>query len=153
MAYFPYFEKVIGGLWGARGSIVGWGTMQQAWKLRDPFPMRSLDFFNWPNPSSRTMALGSTQPPTWMNTRNLPGGKGRPERKVDNLTAMCEPIVQKMWEPRRLTTIWDSTACYRDSLHYIFFNRMLMRSLGCSVCVLRLLFNDAVSSEITWLRW
>jgi hypothetical protein len=28
-----------------------------------------------------------------MSTRNLPGGKGRPERKADNLTAICEPIV------------------------------------------------------------
>jgi hypothetical protein len=43
--------------------------------------------------SSRTMALGSTQPVTEMNTRNLPGGKGRPPPKADNLTAFCEPIV------------------------------------------------------------
>jgi hypothetical protein len=32
-------------------------------------------FFNVPNPSSRTMALGSTQPLTEMSTRNLPRGK------------------------------------------------------------------------------
>jgi hypothetical protein len=25
-------------------------------------------------------------------------------RKADNLTAICEPIVKKMWKPRRLTT-------------------------------------------------
>jgi hypothetical protein len=52
-----------------------------------------VDFFNLPNPSSRTVALGSTQPLTEMSTRNLPGGKGRPARKTDNLTAICEPIV------------------------------------------------------------
>jgi hypothetical protein len=52
-----------------------------------------VEFFNWPNPSSHTMALGSTQPLTEMNTRNLPGGKGRPASKADNLTAICEPIV------------------------------------------------------------
>jgi hypothetical protein len=34
-----------------------------------------VDFFNLPNPSSRTMALGSTQPLTEINTRNLPGGE------------------------------------------------------------------------------
>jgi hypothetical protein len=34
----------------------------------------SLDFFNLPNPPSRNMALGSTQPVTEMSTRNLPGG-------------------------------------------------------------------------------
>jgi hypothetical protein len=50
-----------------------------------------------------------------MSTRNLPGPKGRPARKADNLTAICEPIVWKMWQSRRLTTWWPSTACYRDS--------------------------------------
>jgi hypothetical protein len=39
------------------------------------------------------MALGSTQPLTEMSSRNLPGTKGRVERKVDILTAVCEPIV------------------------------------------------------------
>jgi hypothetical protein len=43
------------------------------------------------------MALGSTQPLKEMSTRNLPGGKERPTRKADNLTAICEPIVRKMW--------------------------------------------------------
>jgi hypothetical protein len=66
------------------------------------------------------MALGSTQPLTEMSTRNLPGGKGRPARKADNLTAICEPIVWKMWEPRRLTTLWTFTACYRDSFTFVF---------------------------------
>jgi hypothetical protein len=49
------------------------------------------------------MALGSTQPLTDMSTRNLPGSKGRPALKADNLTAICELIVWKMWEPRRLS--------------------------------------------------
>jgi hypothetical protein len=39
------------------------------------------------------MALGLTQPLTEMITRNLPGDNGRPVRKADNLTAICEPIV------------------------------------------------------------
>jgi hypothetical protein len=37
------------------------------------------------------MALGSTHPLTEMSTRNLRRGKGRPARKADNLTAICEP--------------------------------------------------------------
>jgi hypothetical protein len=57
--------------------------------------MRSLVFFNLPNPSSRTMTLGSTQPLTEMSTWNLPGGVKGGWR---NLTAICELIVQKMWE-------------------------------------------------------
>jgi hypothetical protein len=44
--------------------------------------------------SSRcTMALGSTQPLTEMSTRSLPGGKGQPAHKAENLTVICEPIV------------------------------------------------------------
>jgi hypothetical protein len=50
-------------------------------------------FLNLPNPSSRTMALGSTQPLTEMSTRNLPGNKKRPARRADNLAAICEPNV------------------------------------------------------------
>jgi hypothetical protein len=52
-----------------------------------------MEFFNWFNSSSRTMALGSIQPLTEMSTRNLPGGKGWPARKADNLITICEPIV------------------------------------------------------------
>jgi hypothetical protein len=37
-----------------------------------------------------------------MSTMNFPGGKGRLAGKADNLTAICEQIVYKMWEPRRL---------------------------------------------------
>jgi hypothetical protein len=50
-----------------------------------------VDFFNLPNTSSRTMALGSIQPLTEMSTRNLPGGKKRSARRADNFTAICEP--------------------------------------------------------------
>jgi hypothetical protein len=39
------------------------------------------------------MVLGSTQSLTEMRTKDLPEGKGRPARKADNLTAICEPIV------------------------------------------------------------
>jgi hypothetical protein len=54
-----------------------------------------VDFFvsNLPNPSSRTMALGLTQPLTEMRTRNIPRGKKRPARRADNLAGICEPIV------------------------------------------------------------
>jgi hypothetical protein len=41
------------------------------------------------------MTLGSTQPLTEMSIRNIPGSEGRPARKADNLTAICEPIVYK----------------------------------------------------------
>jgi hypothetical protein len=49
------------------GSVVGWGTMLQAGRSRVPVPVMSLNFHNWLNSSSRTMALGSTQPLTGMS--------------------------------------------------------------------------------------
>jgi hypothetical protein len=68
--------------------------MLQAGKSRDQI-LNEVDFFNLPNASSRTMALGSTQSLTEMSTRNIPGGEGRQARKADNLTAICDPIVYK----------------------------------------------------------
>jgi hypothetical protein len=94
--------------------------MLQTGRLRVRFPMRAVNIFIWPNPSSHIIALGLTQPLTEMSTRNFPGDKGRPAREADNVTAICEPIVQKMWEPRRLTTLWASTACYRNSFTFMY---------------------------------
>jgi hypothetical protein len=54
-----------------------------------------VDFFNLPNPSTRIMALESTQPLTEMSTRNIPGGKKRQARRADNLAAICKPSVRK----------------------------------------------------------
>jgi hypothetical protein len=52
-------------------------------------------FFNLLNPISLSMALGFTQPLTQLSTTFLcrGGGKARPVRKADNLTALSEPIV------------------------------------------------------------
>jgi hypothetical protein len=46
-----------------------------------------------------------------MSMKNLSVSKGRPVHKTDNLTAICLPMVQKMWEAPRLTTVWASLAC------------------------------------------
>jgi hypothetical protein len=51
-----------------------------------------MDFFSdLPNPSGRTMALGSAQPLTEMSTRNFKkehGDKFRPAHRADNLAAI-----------------------------------------------------------------
>jgi hypothetical protein len=54
-------------------------------KVAGSIPDEVTGFFNWPNPSSRTMVLGSTQPLTEMS-------KGRPASEAD-ITAICQPIV------------------------------------------------------------
>jgi hypothetical protein len=43
------------------------------------------------------------------------GSKGWPARKADNLTAIYEPIVYKMWV---LTTPWAFTVWHRDSFTF-----------------------------------
>jgi hypothetical protein len=110
------------------------------------FPMRSLEFFNLSNPCSRTMALGSTQPLTEMSARNLSGSKGRPARKTDNLTDICELIVYKSGSldvshtygpPRPLTGI---VLLIFTILHKIQFN---FRYLG-SISKIHILFTENI---------
>jgi hypothetical protein len=55
---------------GTCGSVVVEALKLQAGRSRDRVPMRWI-FSNLPNPSGRTMALGSTQPLIEMSTRNL----------------------------------------------------------------------------------
>jgi hypothetical protein len=74
-------------------------------------PDAVTEFFKAPNSSSSVMVLGLAQPLKEISTSNLPVGKGRPVRKPDNLTVIYEPI---MLEPRRLTALSTSTACYKD---------------------------------------
>jgi hypothetical protein len=62
-------------------------------KVAGLIPDEGIAFFNWPNPSSRTMDLRSTQPLTEMSTRNLTEGNVRLVCKADNLTVICEPTV------------------------------------------------------------
>jgi hypothetical protein len=66
--------------------------MLQEERSRVRFAMRSRGFSIYLILPT-TLCLRSTQPLTEMSTRNHPGGKGRPARKLDNLTAICEPIV------------------------------------------------------------
>jgi hypothetical protein len=87
-----------------RGSVVDWGTILQAGRS---WVWEGHWIFNRPNPSSRTMALGSTQP---LRLTNSPPSVSR--------------LCRKIWEPRRLTILRASTACYTDSLfrlRYVFF--------------------------------
>jgi hypothetical protein len=74
-------------LCGARGSVVGSGTILQTGRYPIQVP-EEVDIFNWPNPSSRAMGLGSTQPLTEMSTRNLSVGKKRQACRADNLAAV-----------------------------------------------------------------
>lgn len=56
-------------------------------------PIEITGCLNQCNPSSHNMALELAQPLIEMNTRDLPGSKGQPVRKVDNLTIIYKLTV------------------------------------------------------------
>jgi hypothetical protein len=79
---------------------------------RSPVRVRDeVDFSNLPNPSTRTMALGSTQPLTEMSARNPPGDKKR-----------LAPSMSRMSENVGTST---SHGLYRDNFFSLHFTNQL----------------------------
>jgi hypothetical protein len=80
------------------------GHAAQAGRRRVRFPM-SLDFqltqsFEWHfGPEIDSVSIRNECQKYFL------GGKGRTAHKADNLTAICEPIVMKMWGARSLTDL------------------------------------------------
>jgi hypothetical protein len=81
---------------GVRCSVVGWDIMPQAGRSR-VWILRSLNFFNLPNPSSRTTDFESTQPLTEISTRNLRRGvkRGRLARNAEISQSSVSRLLRK----------------------------------------------------------
>jgi hypothetical protein len=77
-----------------------------------------VNFFCLPNASSCTMALGSTQPLTEMNTRNLEIKSGR---HVELTT--LPPSVSRMSENVAASTSRNSKGLYGDNFTLPYMNR------------------------------
>jgi hypothetical protein len=72
------------------------------------------------------MALGSTWPLTKMSTRNLPGDNGRPARKADNLSAICEPIVYRICGSLEVSQFYGpSRPVTGIALHFTFIQALV----------------------------
>jgi hypothetical protein len=78
------------------------------------------------------MELASTQPLIEMSTRNLSVGKERPERKTDNPTTICDVIIYKMWDPRRLVILQASMAYYGEYVQYVVVDLLKARTVKSS---------------------
>jgi hypothetical protein len=74
-AYFHYYWRTISVMNHNRHMSLNWlRHYATSRKVAGSNPDGVIIFLNWPNPSSRTMAPGSTQLLTEMSTRNFPGG-------------------------------------------------------------------------------
>jgi hypothetical protein len=87
---------------GARGSVLHWGTMLQAGRSRIRVPMRYY---------GSGVDLASNRNEYQESSWGLRAGSSKGWEPYRNLWADC---LKKMWEPRRLRTLWASTASYRE---------------------------------------
>jgi hypothetical protein len=73
------FQMCFPSSWRAQGRESSWLRYHvTSRKVAGSIPDEVIGFLNLPNPSSSTMALGSTQLIREMSTRNFPDGKGWP---------------------------------------------------------------------------
>jgi hypothetical protein len=96
-----------------RSKLASWGAMLEVGRSRVVLPLRSLISLTYPDPCSRTTALGLTPPLTEMSTIKSFWEVKR-GRRVRLTTS--PPCVSRLWGHRRLITLPVSTDCYGIAL-------------------------------------
>jgi len=114
-----------------------------SWKVTGSIPDGFIGIFHWLNPSSHTMALGSTQPLTEMSTRSISWGGGGKGSRCIGLTTLPPSCAERLeiWEPWPPGTLRAYSGKYQDGIiqgHYIIwqlfwlFQTILHASRQCS---------------------
>jgi hypothetical protein len=73
-----------------------------------------IGFFNLPNPFSPTMAKANSASNRTEYQESSCRVRGSRRIRLTTSPPSVSPLSQKMWESQPLTTLWASTACYRD---------------------------------------
>jgi hypothetical protein len=84
-------------------------------KVAGSIPDEVIGFFNWPNPSSRTVDPASTHLLTEMKPKNLSVGKRRPERRL-TLTPSVNRLFRKYKGSSTSDNLMDLHGRYRYNL-------------------------------------
>ena len=115
MVELLWIHLLIWGQWRSRGRR--WCSWLRHcatnWKVTGSIPNDVIGIFHWQNPSSRTMALGSTQPLTEIGTENISWGWRRPVCRADNLSPSCANCFE-MWELQTAETLMACPGLFRD---------------------------------------
>jgi hypothetical protein len=99
-------------------------------------------FFSDISPSYRSMAVGSTQPPVKMSTRNIPGGKGGQCVRLTTSPPSCAEC-HEIWEPKPSGTLWATPGLLRDSFYNIV-------EPGCND--IALYDTSSIATDILWYQ-
>jgi hypothetical protein len=95
-----------------------------SWNIAGSIPDEVTVSFSLPNPSSHTMALGSTLPVTEVSTRYLAGIKGGRRVRLTTSQPSVGPLPRNCLGILDVSTLWVSTACLNGQSAFRYLERL-----------------------------